>query len=430
MNVTDIVTITPGVARGRVVIPPSKSVAHRALICAALASRGCVSRLGGMPYNQDIDATMDCLRALGVRMTDEREASGETRCVTVFGCGGQWTKNDEPLSCRESGSTLRFLLPLCLLSDAPRTLKGSERLLARPLDDYRSLFEGREWTSVEGGLRIGGGSVLRGQTFSLSGKSSSQFITGLLFVLPLLGEDSVIELPSAPESKSYIDMTIAVQARFGVVATWQDDTHLIVKGGQTYRAADMTADGDASGAAFFYALDALKSGGEPLEIVCAGSDDVRQGDAVCPSLLAQIAAASPDRLPVISLADCPDLGPILFTAAAALHGAIFTHTDRLRLKESDRISTMVQELEKFGARFEVIDGVDGGRVTVLPPEGGLHTPTGVLRGHNDHRVVMSLAVLSACMSDPTPIRIDDAHAVTKSFPDFFDRLRKLGVVCE
>jgi 3-phosphoshikimate 1-carboxyvinyltransferase len=116
-------------------------------------------------------------------------------------------------------------------------------------------------------------------------------------------------------------------------------------------------------------------------------------------------------------------------AAAAKCGAIFTHTDRLRLKESDRISAMVQELEKFGARFEIIDGIDGGRVTVLSPEGGLRTPTSVLHGHNDHRVVMSLAVLSACMSDPTPICIDDAHAVTKSFPDFFDRLQGLGIDC-
>jgi 3-phosphoshikimate 1-carboxyvinyltransferase len=130
-------------------------------------------------------------------------------------------------------------------------LKGSERLLARPLDDYRALFEGREWTSVDGGLRIGGGQKLQGQIFSLSGKSSSQFITGLLFVLPLLGEDSVIELPAVPESKSYIDMTLAVQARFGVRAIWQDETQLAVTGGQSYRAADMTIDGDASGAAFF-----------------------------------------------------------------------------------------------------------------------------------------------------------------------------------
>ena len=429
MNKNDIVTITPGVARGRVVIPPSKSVAHRALICAALAGEGCVSNLNGMPYNQDIDATMDCLRALGVRMTEAREQTGDTRRVTVYGCGGRWTEADEPLACRESGSTLRFLLPLCLLSDQPRTLTGSRRLLSRPLDDYRPLFAGREWVSVEGGLRIGGGQVLKGQTFALSGKSSSQFITGLLFVLPLLGKDSIIELPASPESKSYIDMTIAVQARFGVRAAWQDDTHLLVKGNQAYRATDMTADGDASGAAFFYALDLLNKSDEPLEVVCAGSDDVRQGDSVCPALLAGLAAASADNLPVISLADCPDLAPILFAVAAALQGAVFTHTDRLRLKESDRVSAMVSELEKFGARFEVCDGIDGGRVTVLPSECDLHTPSELLHGHNDHRVVMSLAVLAAAMRDPTPICIDDAHAVGKSFPDFFDRLQGLGIDC-
>jgi 3-phosphoshikimate 1-carboxyvinyltransferase len=429
MNANDIVTITPGIVRGQVVIPPSKSVAHRALICSALAEKGSVSRLCGMPYNEDIDATMDCLRALGVRMTDEREANGDTRRVTVHGCGGDWTRTDAPLSCRESGSTLRFMLPLCLLSDASRTLKGSERLLARPLDDYRALFEGREWTSVDGGLRIGGGQKLQGQIFSLSGKSSSQFITGLLFVLPLLGEDSVIELPAVPESKSYIDMTLAVQARFGVRAIWQDETHLAVTGGQSYRAADMTIDGDASGAAFFYALDVLNRGEEPLHIVCSSSHDVSQGDAVCPALLAQIAAATPDQLPVISLADCPDLGPILFTAAAALGGAVFTHTDRLRLKESDRVAAMVEELAKFGARFEVCDGQNGGTVTVLPSEGGLHTPREVLHGHNDHRIVMSLSVLAACMENMTPVCMDDAHAVAKSFPDFFDRLRMLGIGC-
>ena len=429
MNVNDIVTITPGIARGRVVIPPSKSVAHRALICAALAAEGSISRLDGMPYNEDIDATMDCLRALGVRMTDEREASGDTRRVIVHGCGGKWAKANEPLRCRESGSTLRFMLPLCLLSDTPRTLMGSERLLARPLDDYRSLFVGREWTDVEGGLRIAQGPILQGQTFVLSGKSSSQFITGLLFVLPLLDEDSVIELPCAPESKSYIDMTLAVQARFGIRAAWQDDTHLHVVGRQVYHAADMTIDGDASGAAFFHALDVLDRGGEPLEIVCAESCDVHQGDAVCPTLLAQIALATPDRLPVISLADCPDLGPILFTAAAALHGAVFTHTDRLRLKESDRVTAMVQELAKFGARFDICDGENGGTVVVLPSEGGLHTPTELLHGHNDHRIVMSLAVLAACMNESKPICIDDAHAVDKSFPDFFDRLRTLGIDC-
>lgn len=422
----DMVTITPGNARGRAVIPPSKSVAHRALICAALAPRGSVSHLANMPYNEDIDATLDCLRALGVHLDEEREAGGDTRRVAVHGCGGDWTKTDAPLSCRESGSTLRFMLPLCLLSDAPRTLLGSDKLLSRPLDDYRALLEGRGWSKIEGGLCIGGGAVLQGQTFSLSGKSSSQFVTGLLFVLPLMAGDSTIAFPAPPESRSYIDMTIAVLARFGVRAEWVDDTHLHVPGGQAYRATDMAIDGDASGAAFFWAIDAMSEQNN-VEVVCPTSPDVHQGDAVCPALLFNLKAATRDNIPVVSLADCPDLGPVLFCAAAALGGATFTHTDRLRFKESDRISAMVGELEKFGVRFEISDGADGGTVRVIAPEGGLHAPAEILHGHNDHRIVMSLSVLVACLGGSEPVTIDDAHAVAKSFPDFFSRLRGVGI---
>lgn len=421
------VTITPGSAHGRVVIPPSKSIAHRALICAALAQPGQESRLGGMPYNEDIDATMDCLRALGVTMTEHREPSGDTRQVIVRGCGGRWGQDNVPLCCRESGSTLRFMLPLCLLSEQERTLLGSERLLARPLDDYHSLLCHRVWSRVEGGVHVGNGATLSGTTYRLSGKSSSQFITGLLFVLPLLAGDSRIVLPEPPESRSYIDMTLAVLARFGVRAAWQDATHLFVPGNQTYAGADMQIDGDASGAAFFWALRALQRERDLPDVVCSSSDDIVQGDAVCASLLGRLAQAERSGPPVISLADCPDLGPILFAVAAALGGAVFTHTDRLRLKESDRVSAMIEELGAFGARFEVQDGVNGGTVTVLSPEQGLHAPARVLHGHNDHRVVMSLAVLAACMEDDTPVQINDAQAVAKSFPDFFDRLRALGV---
>ena len=426
MNKHDIVTITPSVARGRVVIPPSKSVAHRALICAALAPTGQVSRLGGLPYNEDIEATLDCLRALGVGLDERREAGGDTRCVSVSGCGGQWTIADAPLACRESGSTLRFMLPLCLVSSAPRTLLGSEKLMSRPLDDYRALLEGRGCTRLEGGLRLGGGAPLAGGTYALTGKSSSQFVTGLLFVLPLLAQDSEIVFPAPPESRSYIDMTLSVLARFGVRAAWQSDTRLYVPGGQTYQATDMVVDGDASGAAFFYALDTMREQNK-VEVVCPTSPDVHQGDAVCPSLLAMLKTQNTSTLPTISLADCPDLGPMLFCAAAALGGAIFTHTDRLRLKESDRVAAMVEELEKFGAICTVADGKDGGTVTILPSPDGLHAPTETLHGHNDHRIVMSLSVLAACLEEPTSVTIDDAHAINKSFPEFFCRLGQMGI---
>ncbi len=428
MTPRDTVTIRPGVASGTVVIPPSKSIAHRALICAALCPRGSVSRLSHMPCNEDIDATVDCLRALGVGIREER-TDNHTRVLSVEGCGGEWDCPNEPLYCRESGSTLRFMLPLCLLSEHPRTLTGSERLLARPLEDYDGLLADRPCTKTDDGLALLRGARINGGHFALSGRSSSQFITGLLFVLPLLEEDSVIELAAPPESKSYIDMTIAVLARFGVRAVWESDTRLFVEAKQTYTAHDMRVDGDASGAAFFHALNAMQRADAASDIVCPLSEDIVQGDAICPQLLDQLKNGRDGLMTTISLADCPDLGPILFAAAAAMGGGIFTHTDRLRFKESDRVAAMAEELSKFGVRCDVRDGCEGGKVTVYPHPEGLKTPSGVLHGHNDHRIVMSLCVLAACLPPTASVAIDDAHAVAKSFPDFFDKLRSLGIDC-
>ena len=425
MNRHDLVTITPGAASGQVSIPASKSIAHRALIAAALTEPGSSCTLYHLPDNEDIKATIDCLEALGVRITQLHKEQDELT-LRVEGCGGRFADAGAPLGCRESGSTLRFMLALCLVSDAPRTLTGSDKLLSRPLDDYRTLLERRGCIRTQEGLRLGGGAPLASGTYALTGKSSSQFITGLLFALPLLKGDSVIALAAPPESRSYIDMTIAVLARFGVQAAWLDDTRLSVRGGQTYRATDMTIDTDASGAAFFHALGAMRQG-NAVCVITTVSEDIRQGDAVCPELLAHMSSSQNEHLPTLSLADCPDLGPVLFCAASALGGAIFTHTDRLRFKESDRVAAMVEELEKFGVSCTVCDGHEGGTLTILPPPEGLHAPTDVLHGHNDHRIVMSLSVLAACLPLGTPVTIDDAHAITKSFPDFFDRLRELGV---
>ena len=422
MTPRDTVTVWAGKPRGRVVIPPSKSIAHRALICAALCPRPSVSHLSNMPCNEDIDATVDCLTALGVHITQKR-TQDNTRTLTVEGCGGEWTLADTPLGCRESGSTLRFMLPLCLLSPAHRTLTGSERLLTRLYPLPAALAERREIERTPDGVAVAEGLPLGGGTYSLAKTVTSQWTTGLLFVLPLLKGDSVIEFATPPESRSYIDMTVAMLSRFGVTAAWQDETRLRISGGQTYRPCDMAVDGDASGAAFFHALRALHGGDQPL-VVCPRSEDVVQGDAVCERLLNELKRGD---MKTVSLADCPDLGPVLFAAAAAMRGGVFTHTDRLRVKESDRVAAMVQELSKFGVRCDVLDGEAGGTVIVHSSPDGLQTPSGVLHGHNDHRIVMSLAVLSTCLAPAAPVTIDDAHAVAKSFPDFFDRLRSLGI---
>ncbi len=425
MTTQDHVTVYAGTARGQVLIPPSKSIAHRALICAALCPPGSVSRLSYMPCNEDIDATIDGLRALGVNI-DEQCGEDNTRVLTVEGCGGEWSPSEIPLGCRESGSTMRFLLPLCLLSEGSRTLTGSERLLDRLYPLPTALTQTRRMDRAPSYLEIGEGARLESGTFYFSQTVTSQWTTGLLMALPLLSGDSVIEFACPPESRSYIDMTLAVLARFGVTAAWLDDRRLQVKGGQTFCPMDMAVDGDASGAAFFHALRVMQPEGEVLDVVCRVSPDVIQGDAVCPRLLDQIKQRTSDELPQISLADCPDLGPMLFAAATALGGAIFTHTDRLRFKESDRVAAMIEELSKFGARCETSED-NGGTIIIHPLPDGLRVPNDIVHGHNDHRIVMSLAVLSTCLDAPSSVTIDDAHAVAKSFPDFFDRLHSLGI---
>lgn len=446
-NVRDtFVTVKKGRAVGKVRIPTSKSIAHRALICAALAAKRSRSVISHVPYNEDIDATLDCLEALGVHLRKTDEIGEGTRKIIVEGTAGEWCRGDRGggiLRCRESGSTLRFMLPLCLLSDSDRTLTGSERLLKRPLDDYQPLFADRSWIQGEVSLNIGCGKAIRGGEFHLEGKTSSQFVTGLLFILPLLEEDSKIILSQAPESRPYIDMTIAVMKNFGVIAEWENETTLAVPGGQQYVPVEIVVDGDASGAAFFHALNAF--GGDVEITNVSAEDDIFQGDSVCPDLLNKILHPG-EEIPVISLADCPDLGPILFAVAATQKGTVFTHTARLRFKESDRVAAMASELEKFGAIVVTSEDRDidseirnvlpqeimswksaetlDGWVYITSPKLGLHPAREVLLGYNDHRIVMSLAVLATVVGKGT---IDHAAAVNKSFPEFYECLSRLGL---
>lgn len=404
------------------------------LICAALAAGE--STLSGVSLSQDIHATMDALGALGAQFT-VRDTSPSGATVCVRGIGGRPRPGNEPLFCRESGSTLRFIIPLCLLSPDARVLQGSARLFSRPLSAYQALFPSRwgaqaadETRPQDGGrLEIFAGTALNSGVYQLAGDISSQFISGLLFALPLCDGDSRLVLSCTPESRPYIDLTLDALRCFGVQARWLSDRELFVPGGQAYRPHDGAVEGDASGAAFFGALSAF--GGEVS--VTGLSQDSLQGDRVYAAHIATLMAhgKSGGELPCIDLADCPDLAPVLFTVAAAHGGAVFTHTDRLRIKECDRIAAMQQELAKLGADIRAEDGADsaaaaavGGIVRVLPCE--LHAPTEPLLGHNDHRVVMSLAVIAVQYGGV----IRGAEAVAKSMPDFFDRMRLLGAVIE
>lgn len=397
------VKIAPSRPSGRVTAPPSKSISHRALICAALADGESV--ISNLAFSEDILATVDVLTAIGASF---EKISDDTLKVT--GIGGK-PKPHGILACRESGSTLRFMIPICLLSPDEFKLSGTEKLLSRPLGIYSELFD--RYRGSDGNvLTLSAGEPIKSGEYRVAGNVSSQFITGLLFALPLCDGDSQLIVEGNFESASYVDLTLSSLSDFSIDVK-REGNIFYIKGNQSYRPADVKIEGDASNAAFFEALNLV--GGE-VEIEGLRSDSL-QGDMVFKRHFESIKANKSED---IDLSDCPDLAPILFSAAALLGGGSFTHTDRLRLKESDRIAAMAEELAKLGAALEVTDGIDGGRVTVLKAE--LHAPTSILNSHNDHRIAMSLSVLCLLLGG----EIEGAHAVSKSMPDFFQKLKDLG----
>ena len=395
------VRIEKGVASGTVTAPPSKSMAHRLLICAAMADG--VSTVRGISTCEDVLATLDCLTALGIKT----ERVGDD--VTVYGRSFKEAVPSSPLHCRESGSTLRFMIPAAMLSGHTAVFYGAGRLMSRPMDVYDKLFKEKGLTFIGDGKSIVARGPLVGGTYELAGNVSSQFISGLIFALPVADGDSTIRITTAIESRSYINLTVNAVRAFGIEVEWADEYTIKVKGNQTYSARDITVEGDYSGAAFPDALGVL--GGD---VTVTGLDpDSIQGDSAYKRYYKMLL----DGVPTIHIGDCPDLGPILFAIAAAKYGGVFDGTKRLKIKESDRAEAMATELKKFGTSVTVYED----SVVVYPAD--FHAPTETLSGHNDHRIVMSLAILLTL----TGGEIDGAEAVSKSYPDFFENLASLGI---
>ncbi len=395
------VRIEKGMAAGRIRVPCSKSTAHRHILAASLADG--TSVFGGVHMNEDIAATLDCVRALGADVQIEGDR------IRIRGVGGHGVPNgDLPLlNCRESGSTLRFLIPIALLFGGGE-FRGSERLVSRGIGIYEDLFAscadimvGQNGITVKGHLEAG--------HYRLRGDVSSQFITGLMFALPLPEGDSQIEIIPPFESRGYVDMTIDTLGRFGIEIERREETSFFVRGGQRYLPKEADMEGDWSQAAFFYGLCAL---GGNVEVDGLDSHSL-QGDRVCVSLFERLKQGFSE----IDISDCPDLGPILFAVASALHGARFTGTKRLAIKESDRAAVMASELSKFGASVTVAENA----VEIKPCE--LHAPSEPLCGHGDHRIVMALSVLATQFG----AEIGGAEAIDKSYPTFFDELERVGL---
>ncbi len=397
------VTIRPGRAEGSVCAPPSKSYAHRLLICAALSEDGC--RVRGISKSEDMAATLDCVAALG-RRVEKNGADVEIRK------GGEAAHTPAQFPCRESGSTLRFFMPVALALCGGGRFTGTARLMERGVGIYEELFRQKgiaiskdaESIEIKGRLEAG--------EYTLRGDVSSQFISGLLFALPLVSGESVIRVLPPVESRGYIDVTIDAMKRFGVEVEEKERNVFTVKGGQRYRADRVCVEGDWSNAAALLAFNTL---GGKVTVTGLNEQSV-QGDRICRQYLEELRRPGAE----LDLSGCPDLGPVLFAAAAANGGAHFTGTRRLRIKESDRAQAMAEELKKFGVPVEVGEN----DVTVFP--GKLNKPTESLSAHNDHRIVMAMALLSSV----TGGEIEGAEAVRKSYPDFFESLHELGLETE
>lgn len=416
-------TVYPSKKSGTIAVPPSKSAAHRAIICACLADG--VSVVRNVSESEDMKATIGAMEALGARI----ERNGDT--LTIRGTNGVPAIDILRADCRESGSTLRFLIPLFALCGGMVTLTGSKRLMERPQDVYEALFEEQGLFFARDGESVRLKGKLKGGDLIVRGDISSQFITGLLFTLPLLEEDSVVHILPPFESASYVALTLKVLEAFGIRADFADTYTLRIPGRQKYQPRDYTVEGDFSQLAFWAVRGAIGA-----ETGCNGVKlDTTQGDKVILDHVAQVGAnvsviggnavvwPGERNGCEIDLADCPDLGPILTVLGAFCNGEMrIINAGRLRVKESDRIEAMETELKKLGVHITstadtiTVDGREPMKAPVT------------VQAHNDHRIAMSLAIFAA--SAEQPVTIEDAECVKKSYPDFFEVLRKTGVQVE
>ncbi len=383
---------------GSISAPPSKSMAHRYLIGAALSGERCV--LSGIDYSEDILASIDCLIALGAKITTNDDT------VTIESQDFMNTENPI-LKCRESGSTLRFFIPLALCTGKTIVFEGSQRLFERPLDVYQKLCceNGFTFNKTDSSLTVCG--KLKSGNYKLRGDISSQFITGLIFALVFLNKASTIEIIPPFESRSYINLTIDALNAFGAKVAFTEEYKIEIKEAKLHSFSGKL-EGDYSNAAF---LDAFNFLGSSLNITNLNPQSM-QGDKVYSDYFGQIANGSP----TLDISDCPDLGPVLFALAALKNGAVFTGTDRLKAKESDRGNAMHKELQKLGG------GLVFGENCITVPKQTLRYNGVCLNSYNDHRIVMALSVILSKIGG----EIENVQAVRKSYPNFFENIKQLG----
>ena len=418
------IKVYPSKLNGEVKVPPSKSMAHRAIICAALSNGKC--RIDNIDYSDDIIATINGMIAFGAKI-DRYD-----NYVEVEGIYSENAVIDKLrlVDCNESGSTLRFLVPISLLLEGATNFIGRGNLGKRPLTTYYNIFEkqGITYTNKPLVLDLVVSGKLKSDVFEVEGNVSSQFITGLLFTLPLLEGDSKIVITTEMESKGYIDLTLRAMKDFGIEVINNDYKEFIIKGNQSYKAIDYRVEGDYSQAAFYLSADAIGN-----EVFVDDLDlNSLQGDKEVIDILERmgvkfkseemmVIGKTINKLTstVIDGSQCPDIIPVLTVVAALSEGTTeIINAGRLRIKECDRLHAITTELNKLGAK--IVEKEDGLVVYGIDKfEGNTE-----VWSHKDHRIAMSLAIAATQCKEP--IVIKDFECIAKSYPNFLEDYKELG----
>lgn len=419
-------TITPTKLTGYIMSPPSKSVAHRAIICASLTAG--TSKINNIAYSDDIYATIEGMKALGATI---RTNDDQLEITGIFHPDALTPKQPALIDCKESGSTLRFLIPIAVALEKAATFIGEGQLKNRPLTPYFPIFSenniAHQGQADDSGFQIKG--VFSAQTYEISGDISSQFITGLHFALPLLKTETSLHYTTPLTSKNYVDLTTQVMAHFGYEVQQLPSGVKFSPIPSGFTATDFTVEGDYSGAAFYLCAAALGH-----DIVVGGlAENSLQGDKAILDILVKMGAKIDKTEEGITLTapkglhgtridgtHIPDIIPILCVVASVATGTTtIKNVQRLRLKECDRLAATINELSKLGATLTYIDET----LIIKGNPKGLSGGTTVA-SHKDHRIAMMLAIAGTLCKDP--IIIEDSQCISKSYPNFFQQFNTIG----
>lgn len=417
------IQLIPTKLKGKITLPPSKSLAHRAIIAAGL-SKG-ISRIDHIAYSQDIKATIQAMEALGTIIEQHED-------YLIVNGKYTFTKNNTmpgiEIDCVESGSTLRFMVPISLVQENKVRFTGRGQLGKRPLNTFYEIFERQNigYLYRENVLDLNVVGTLKPDLYRIPGNISSQFITGLLFALPLLSSDSIIEMTSPLESRGYIDLTLHILKLYGITIINHEYKQFIIRGRQEYQARDYTVEADFSQAAFYLVADAL---GNDITVMNLNMESL-QGDKVILDILKKMNCSIEEvdggikvvnhglTGTTVDASQCPDIIPVVALALATSQGkSEVLQASRLRIKECDRLSATVKELNTLGAKL--IEHEESMEITEVDCLKG-----GNVSSHDDHRMAMMLAIASTiCQKD---VIIDNKECVKKSYPNFWEDFMMLG----